>query len=147
MEKLPVYQVVDFIPDSLYINFCEEPSDKLSIFIDKDAFNNIKIMIEHMKKPTKIYLYQIIINGVIRYYGRTNNLKTREYQHNYHYKKGKDKELYNNLRLENANYIYLECISEFKNITESKRYECYLILKDYFTNKELWQKVPNISDR
>lgn len=95
----------------------------------------------------KYFIYQIIINNKIRYIGRTNNLKTREYQHNYLLKKGKDKLLYNNIRLENIKTINLQSILEFKNITEAKRYECYLILKDYFTNKELWQKVPNISDR
>lgn len=93
-----------------------------------------------------IYLYQIIINNKTRYIGRTNDLKKREYQHNYLLKKGKDKLLYNNIRLENIKSISLQSISEFKNITEAKRYECYLILKDYFTDKELWQRVPLIKD-
>lgn len=93
------------------------------------------------------YVYKIEINNIIRYYGITNDIKKRTYQHNYHLKKGANKDLYNNIRKINITSINLDEVKIFKKRIDAKRYECLLILTDYFNNQELWQKVPNISDR
>lgn len=79
-------------------------------------------------------VYSIIINGEILYIGRTDNLHRRELQHRNDFKKGKDKELYNYLR--SINYtkpIELTYICSFPTLTDSKRYEAFLILSNYFT--------------
>lgn len=95
----------------------------------------------------KYKVYYIKHNDMIVYIGRTDNIKRRTYQHNYHYKKGKENQLYNYLRLNEVEVIELVIIESYKNKADSKRLEMYLILDDYFNGKELQQKVPSISDR
>lgn len=96
----------------------------------------------------KIYIvYSINYLNQPIYIGITNNLKRRTTQHNYLFKKGKSKQVYDYLRSLNQTNITLNTIKEFKTRTEAKRYEMYLILIDYFGNKHLKQSVPNISDR
>jgi predicted GIY-YIG superfamily endonuclease len=93
-------------------------------------------------------VYVIKLGDVVRYVGYTGNLKLREKQHNYHYKKGTKKELYDNLRLFSYNdELVLEEIKSFNLEIEAKRFECKMILDDYFFRRELWQKVPNITDK
>ena len=109
----------------------------------------------------KHIVYKIEIEGVVRYIGRTNNLKTRQWQHRNAFKKrfngyGTPKRFYDSLIL---NYkdrglewildqIILIPIKDFKTKILSKRWEMFVILEYYFSdNNTLWQKVPNISDR
>lgn len=92
-------------------------------------------------------VYQIKIDGVVRYVGYTNNLKRRQTQHNYLLKIGKKKALYDNIRMNKENFsIKCEAIRQFNNKVEAKRFECLMILMDHFNNKNYYQKVPNISD-
>jgi len=65
------------------------------------------------------------------------------------FSKKKKKILYDKVRLLHPDIkeLKLEVIKEFSKRIEAKRYECYLILKDYFKSGQLWQKIPNISDR
>lgn len=94
------------------------------------------------------FIYKIQVNDIPIYIGRTNNLKRRTYQHNYYcFTKHINKELYNYIRSLNIAIIELEIIFIYNSLIEAKRMECYLILQDYFNNKNLKQKVPNISDR
>ncbi len=99
------------------------------------------------KKQGKTYLYKVEVGGVTRYIGITNNLKRRETQHNSGLSKGEKKELYDFCREEGIYKIQLIEMKEFKTRIEAKRYECFLILCDYFGVKRLKQKVPSISDR
>ena len=109
----------------------------------------------------KHIVYKIEIEGVVRYIGRTNSLKKRQWQHKDGLKKrfdglGTPKKFYDNLIL---NYrdkglewildqIVLIPIKDFKTKILSKRWEMFIILEYYFSdNWSLWQKVPNISDR
>jgi predicted GIY-YIG superfamily endonuclease len=93
------------------------------------------------------YVYQITIDGVVRYIGRTNDIRRRQNEHNRHFRNDVVKELYNNIRLLHKEYIItLEPIKTFKRKTDTKRYECLLILQDYFGSKILWQKCPRIAD-
>lgn len=102
---------------------------------------------------TGYIVYKIVINDIVRYIGHTNNIPRREKEHNYSFKKGFKKDLYNFIRAESTitNFdgyiITLIPIKEFKKKVDAKRYEMYLILDDYFNQKILKQKVPNISDR
>lgn len=78
------------------------------------------------------------------YIGHTNNLKRRQYQHNYNYEKGGEKELYTyirSLKLDNV-YLYLCPIQSFDTKEEASHYELYLILQDHFGRKELKQSLP-----
>lgn len=94
-------------------------------------------------------VYVIKVNDRIVYVGRTNNVHTRQLQHRRDYRKGKKKLLYDYLRTLNypEKQIILIVVRQFENITESKRYEAYLILNDHFTKQQLYQHVPNIRDR
>lgn len=95
------------------------------------------------------WVYRIEISDKTRYIGYTANIETREKQHNYLcFKKGKKKVLYDNIRKERPrlNEIKLRAIKSFRTKVEAKRFECFLILNDYFNKKELWQKVPRITD-
>lgn len=101
---------------------------------------------------TKKKTYQVYIiehNDKIIYYGRTNDLKRRQYQHNYNLRRDKENMLYTYLKEKKVDTIVLKSIYEYKSKVESKRMEMYLILKHYFTEEEftLKQKIPNISDR
>lgn len=89
------------------------------------------------------WVYSIEVKGVVRYIGITNNLKRRQTQHNYLFNKGEQKELYSNLRIVNPDEkIILTPIYEFSSLVDAERYECFLILKDYFGDKNLWQSIP-----
>lgn len=94
------------------------------------------------------YVYHIRVNGIVRYIGRTNNIKRREAEHNHLcFVKKTPKELYSGIR----NYpsileIKIIVTKVFDNKVQAKRWECFLILKDYFGEKKLWQRVPRITD-
>jgi len=96
--------------------------------------------------------YKIEIEGIIRYVGMTNNLSRREYQHKtdcFNEKsKQYNKKLYKWIREHNYTNddIVLIPIYNSRNRVECKRYECRLILNDFFDKKEFIQNVPNISD-
>lgn len=107
-------------------------------------------------------VYKIEVDGELRYWGYTSNLKQRQYKHNYLLKKDHKKELYNKIRElypnTNGGYnIELKVIKwpgmDNMNKISAKRLECYLILSEWLisiqNNKDfkLWQKIPNISDR
>lgn len=102
-----------------------------------------------MSKKKTYHVYIIEYNDKIIYYGRTNDLKRRQYQHNYQLKKENNNTLYTYLKENKTSTIVLKSIYEYKTKVESKRMEMYLILKHYFTEEEftLKQKIPNISDR
>jgi predicted GIY-YIG superfamily endonuclease len=100
----------------------------------------------------KNYVYKIEYGGEVVYIGRTNNLTRREKEHNRFLRspenpKTKSKVLYQFLLESGCNSVKLVLIKEFKNKVESKRFECLLILLDWFSGRRLKQKVPNISDR
>lgn len=90
-------------------------------------------------------VYKIEVDGITRYIGHTNNLKRRQTQHNYLFRKGKSKELYDNITDSEFRFKLIP-IKEFKSKTEAKRWECLLILQDHFDEKLLWQKPPQIKD-
>jgi predicted GIY-YIG superfamily endonuclease len=90
-------------------------------------------------------VYKIEIDGIIRYIGHTNNIKRRQTQHNYLFKKGKKKELYDNITDKSIRLV-LTPLREFKSKVEAKRWECLLVLQDHFSDKSLWQKPPQIKD-
>lgn len=95
------------------------------------------------------FVYEIEIAGTTRYIGYTENPQKREKQHNYLcYKKNKSKQLYQKIR-DNHNdvlEIRLAVVKEFKSKIDAKRWECLMILEDYFNERRLWQQVPRISD-
>jgi predicted GIY-YIG superfamily endonuclease len=101
------------------------------------------------RRPSKIYsVYGIDIEGITRYIGSTGDLKRREKEHNYLcFKKAKKKDLYDKIRaLGSQTHITLYLIKTFKTRVEAKRFEALLILEDWFNERNLWQKVPHISD-
>ena len=101
-----------------------------------------------VKKPKYFVVYTVVYNLIPIYIGYTGVLKARQYQHNRLFKKGYKKELYTFLRSVGfEGEIELIPIKAFKTKIEAKRWECYMILQDYFGNLTLKQKVPNISDR
>ncbi len=93
-------------------------------------------------------VYEIRYEGeriYIGYTGRT--LDKREYEHNYQLRKGNKRTVYHFLRSKDCDTVKLTKLKTFKKKIEAKRYECYLILRDYFNKCQLLNKVPNISDR
>lgn len=95
------------------------------------------------------YVYRIEVNKKIRYVGYTNNIIIREKQHNYLcFNKNKKKDLYNKIRQIHPNIkeLKLNTIRTFTTKVEAKRFECLLILNDHFGSRELWQRVPRITD-
>jgi predicted GIY-YIG superfamily endonuclease len=100
---------------------------------------------------TEVYsVYKIIVAGKVRYVGYTNNVKRRELEHNnLCFSVKKRKEFYNKLRQFHPEIkeIKLEVCKRFKSKVKAKRYECLLILFDYFKEQELWQRVPRITDK
>lgn len=95
------------------------------------------------------YVYRIEIDKRTRYVGFTQDINLRQKQHNYLcFKQGKRKELYNKVRrlYPNEKSFELNIVKTFMTKTEAKRFECFLILHDYFGKKELWQRIPRISD-
>jgi predicted GIY-YIG superfamily endonuclease len=99
------------------------------------------------KSQGKTYLYKVEISGIIRYYGITNDLKRRQSQHNLGLHKREKKELYDFLVEQEIDKITLIEVQIFKKRIDAKRMEAFLILEDYFSKKELKQKVPSLSDR
>jgi len=90
------------------------------------------------------YVYQIKVGGVVRYIGITNDVKRRQSQHRRDLKNEKNKYLYKMIKetLLEPIEIELEVINEFINKGDASRYEAYLILKDYFNDRQLWQSFP-----
>jgi predicted GIY-YIG superfamily endonuclease len=89
------------------------------------------------------YIYEILVSGKRRYIGYTDNLIRRQKEHIRDYKKGSPKYLYKMTRENSPETIYeLRIVREFTNKGDAKRYEAYLILHDFFNNKELWQSFP-----
>lgn len=88
------------------------------------------------------YVYCIKIDGVIRYIGFTDNLKRRFTQHKLGFKRADKKLIYKRVSEMVEPTIEFEMIREFENKGDAKRWEAYLILKDYFKNKQLWQSFP-----
>lgn len=88
------------------------------------------------------YVYVIIAGGKWRYVGITNNPKTREGQHRRGLKSGDTKELYQKFRSNGIEDIKLKVIKQLPNKVEAMRLEAYLILQDYFSDKNLWQSPP-----
>jgi predicted GIY-YIG superfamily endonuclease len=90
-----------------------------------------------------MYIYEIIVDGVRRYVGQTNNIKRRQSQHIREYKKEGNKYLYRMIR-ENSpdTIISLNIIKEVESKLEANRLEAYLILMDYYGDKQLWQSIP-----
>lgn len=102
------------------------------------------------KRIKEIYsVYEIWIDGVVRYIGYTKNLQLRQKQHNrLCFKTDYKKDLYNKIR---ADYPHIKSLTltenrQFTDKVEAKRWECLLILNDHFLSGDLWQKVPRISD-
>jgi len=95
----------------------------------------------------KYKVYSIVHKNKVIYIGRTNNLKRREYEHNYNLRMEKSNLIYDYLREEKVDKIVLKQLYEYNKKIDSKRMEMYLILDDYFNDKFLKQKVPSISDR
>lgn len=94
---------------------------------------------------TKEYvIYKIEKNNEIIYIGLTCDIKRRQKQHSYLFKKGYKKELYDFIRTLDDKDIILIPIRSFKTKTDGKRYEMYLILYYYFSDKKLKQSVPSI---
>lgn len=101
-----------------------------------------------MKKSKSYYVYSILYRNTVIYIGLTNNIKRREYEHNRSYNLGEEKQLYNFLRDRNyTDKIELVVLNTFDTQVEGKRYECFLILTDYFSKKQLKQTVPSIRNR
>jgi len=92
----------------------------------------------------KHFVYIIIISGVVRYIGITKDVKARQKQHNNLFRTDVNKILYKNIRLySDENKIVLKPIKSFFSKKDAEKYEAYLILKDYFTHKQLWQEPPS----
>lgn len=88
------------------------------------------------------YIYQIKINGVVRYIGYTNNPKRRFTQHKRLLLNGDKKYFYKKIRELTEPDLQIETIAEFDNMGDAKRWEAFLILDDYFSHKNLWQSFP-----
>ena len=104
-----------------------------------------------MKKVFTVY--EIIVDGVQVYIGRSNNIHTRSLQHNNicynENNKQYNKDLYKYIRKihPTKTKFKLTPIKEFSKLVDAKRYEMFLILKNYFsTDNKLIQKIPSISD-
>lgn len=96
------------------------------------------------------YIYQIKINGQVKYIGQTTDLNRREKEHNKAYKKRSKKRFYD--WLHSINYtgeMRLEPIYVANNRVDAKRYEMFMMLHYYFEKPEikLEQRIPNISDK
>lgn len=105
-------------------------------------------MIRKRKKPRGVtVVYQVKYLDVVVYIGRTNNLLRRQKEHNRCLNNGDKKALYLFLQSKGVDEIILEPVAENLKLVDAKRMEMLLILQDYFGEKNLKQKVPNISDR
>ena len=89
------------------------------------------------------YIYEILIDGVRRYIGYTNNITRRKSQHFLEIKKGSQKiYLYKKIQLLTEPTIDFNLVKTFDNMGDAKRWEAHLILNDYFNDKQLWQSFP-----
>lgn len=89
-------------------------------------------------------VYTISVNDEVVYVGMTKDLKRREKQHRYSYRKGVSKELYSyfsSISLKEEE-IVLEVVKT--NLTErmAECLEVYIILSYYFNNQPLKQCLP-----
>lgn len=106
------------------------------------------------KRIPKVYtVYKIEIDGIIRYIGRTNNLKRRTRDHNNGILDiNNNKWLYQEIRIIASHTgiiksVQLQPMFEHKTKIEAKRREMFLILQYYFVQRDqLWQSVPQIKD-
>ncbi len=88
-------------------------------------------------------IYNIKIDGKVRYIGMTKNPKTRERQHIRLYEKGDTKYLYEMIRQRGIiKEIKIEVIKSFSKKSDAAKYEALLILQDFFNKKQLWQSYP-----
>ena len=89
------------------------------------------------------FVYKIVIDDKTRYIGITNDIKKREWQHNYQcFKKLGQKTLYKKIRAIKQEKITIKALYQFPNKWEASICEAYLILADYFGVRELWQSPP-----
>jgi predicted GIY-YIG superfamily endonuclease len=89
------------------------------------------------------YVYRIKVDGVTRYIGITNNPGRRQKEHRRDYEKGDAKYFYRMTREVSPETRYeLEIVKEFDLLIDAKRWECFLILKDWFSKRQLWQSQP-----
>ncbi len=96
--------------------------------------------------PKRTYtVYSIMYKKQPIYIGRTYDIKKRQKEHNRDFLNNKKKLLYDFLHQENyTSTIELIPLYEFYSLSDSINMECLLILEDYFKDKLLKQKVPNI---
>tara|TARA_R110002050_G_scaffold74369_3_gene159590 strand:- start:3333 stop:3668 length:336 start_codon:yes stop_codon:yes gene_type:complete len=105
------------------------------------------------KKPSGITsVYLLSYNNIELYIGMSKDPLKRLKQHQYSLNKGDLKPLYNHLRESGITILDLDLsiLKTFKTRVQAKRYECYILLKQYFENDfEMitFNKIPNISDR
>jgi hypothetical protein len=90
------------------------------------------------------FVYKIVIDGVVRYIGVSNNVIRRQKEHVRAFKKSNDKYLYRMMRESSLDesYLVLETISDELSIIDARRLEAKIILDDYFSDKNLWQSAP-----
>lgn len=69
-------------------------------------------------------------------------MRRRQSEHIRGIKKGTGKELYKKANLLQNPHIEWEIVGEFQISGDAKRFECYLILGDYFGKGDLWQSPP-----
>ena len=91
---------------------------------------------------TNFFVYEVVVNGMRRYVGYTNNIKRRKKQHYKGINSGQKKVLYNSIREVKNAQIEINVIGVFDKSLEAKRWEAYLVLGDYFGDKNLWQSIP-----
>jgi predicted GIY-YIG superfamily endonuclease len=114
------------------------------------TFEEIIMAIPALKRKStkgKTVVYSITCNGTVRYIGITNCLIRRATQHNKGISSDDRKPFYIWCRENGIESVDLEMIYEYKTRVEAKRRECLIILQDHFNEKQLINKVPNISDR
>lgn len=90
----------------------------------------------------KAIVYEIRIDGIIRYIGYTDSFKRRKAQHINLISKDTTKYLYKKINELTSPKIEIVINKEFENKGDAKRWEAYLILNDYFGKKQLWQSFP-----
>lgn len=95
-----------------------------------------------MKEQRPTYVYSIKINGTRRYVGITEDFRRRQSEHKRGLMKGTGKQLYVKASELDNPMIEIELVGEFKTTADAARYECWLILGDYFGEAELWQSFP-----
>ena len=92
-------------------------------------------------KTSKVY--EIKVDGVRRYIGVSNNINRRFKEHLRDFNK-KDKYLYRMCRESglNESHLVLNEITEDLPVLDARRYEAFLILQDYFSERLLYQSPP-----